>query len=51
MEGILEQQPGVMKTSILQHYKKMEGQSHPSMHMVHKAGDKMFVDYPGKNFH
>jgi transposase len=30
------------------HYLLWKGRSHPSMHMVHKAGDKMFVDYTGK---
>ncbi len=44
-----EQQPGRYEnTAFYSHYKKWKGQSHPSMHMVHKAGDKMFVDYAGK---
>ena len=43
------QQPGRYEnTAFYKHYKKWKGQSHPSMHIVHKAGDKMFVDYAGK---
>lgn len=35
-------------TAFYKHYRLWKGLSHPSMHMVHKAGDKMFVDYTGK---
>jgi transposase len=35
-------------TAFYKYYKRWKGQSHPSMHIVHKAGDKMFVDYAGK---
>ena len=35
-------------TGFYRHYRIWKGRSHPSMHMVHKAGDKMFVDYTGK---
>lgn len=30
------------------HYKLWKGRSHPSMRMVHKAGERMFVDFAGK---
>ena len=30
------------------HFSLWKGRSHPSMRMVHKAGDRMFVDYAGK---
>jgi len=36
------------KTGFYKHYLKWKGRSHPSMHMIHKAGDKMFVDFTGK---
>jgi len=35
-------------TGFYKHYRIWKGRSHPSMHMVHKAGDKMFVDFTGK---
>lgn len=35
-------------TGFYKHYLLWKGRSHPSMHMVHKAGDKMFVDFTGK---
>jgi transposase len=35
-------------TAFYTHYRHWKGLSHPSMHMVHKAGDKMFVDFTGK---
>lgn len=35
-------------TGFYKHYRLWKGRSHPSMHMEHKAGDKMFVDYTGK---
>jgi transposase len=35
-------------TGFYKHYDLWKRQSHPSMRMVHKAGDKMFVDYAGK---
>jgi transposase len=35
-------------TAFYRHYRLWKGLSHPSMHMVHKAGDKMFVDFAGK---
>ena len=39
---------GFQSTGFYKHYKLWKGRSHPSMHMVHKAGEKMFVDYAGK---
>lgn len=35
-------------TGFYKHYRVWKGRSHPSMHMLHKAGDKMFVDFTGK---
>jgi len=35
-------------TAFYRHYRLWKGLSHPSLHMVHKAGDKMFVDFAGK---
>ena len=39
---------GFQSTGFYKHYKLWKGRSHPSMHMVHKAGERMFVDYAGK---
>jgi len=39
---------GYAYTTFCEHYKKWKGKVSPSMHMEHKAGDKMFVDYTGK---
>ncbi len=30
------------------HYFKWSNKVNPVMHMIHKAGDKMYVDYAGK---
>jgi transposase len=35
-------------TGFYKHYRLWKNRSHPSMHMVHKAGEKMFVDFAGK---
>ena len=35
-------------TGFYKHFRLWRGRSHPSMHMEHKAGEKMFVDYAGK---
>jgi transposase len=39
---------GFQSTGFYKHYRIWKGRSHPSMHMIHKAGDKMFVDFTGK---
>ena len=44
-----EQYPdGYQSTAFYKHFNRYKRRSHPSMHMTHKAGDKMFVDYAGK---
>ncbi len=35
-------------TGFYKHSRLWKNRSHPSMHMVHKAGEKMFVDFAGK---
>jgi len=35
-------------TSFYNHYKLWKRRVLPGMHMTHKAGDKMFVDYTGE---
>jgi len=44
---ILKHPDGFQTTAFYRHFKLWKSRSHPSMHMVHKAGDKMFVDYAG----
>src|SRR6218665_321663 len=39
---------GYQITSFYKHYNLWKKRVHPSMHMAHKAGDKMFVDYTGE---
>jgi transposase len=39
---------GFKKTAFYRHYNLWKKRVHPSMHMNHKAGDKMFVDYTGE---
>lgn len=39
---------GYQSSGFYRQFSLWKGRSHPSMRMVHKAGDKMFVDYAGK---
>ncbi len=39
---------GFKITAFYRHYNLWKKRAHPSMHMVHKAGDKVFVDYTGE---
>jgi transposase len=39
---------GYQSTAFYKHYNRFKHRSHPSMHMTHKAGDKMFIDYAGE---
>ena len=39
---------GYQSTAFYKHFNRYKHRSHPSMHMTHKAGDKMFVDYAGE---
>lgn len=42
---------GYQSTVFYKHYNRYKHRSHPSMHMIHKASDKMFVDFAGKKLH
>lgn len=39
---------GFSRTSFYDHYNLWKKRVHPSMHMAHKPGDKVFVDYTGE---
>lgn len=39
---------GFKMTAFYRHYNLWKKRVHPSMHMGHKAGDKMFIDYTGE---
>ena len=39
---------GFKMTAFYRHYNLWKKRVHPSMHMAHKAGDKMFVDFTGE---
>ncbi len=39
---------GFQSTGFYKHFRLWKNRSHPSMHMIHKAGEKMFVDFAGK---
>src|ERR1022692_1124307 len=47
-EYIIKYPGGYQSSAFYKHFKLWKSRSHPSMHMVHKAGDKMFVDYTGE---
>jgi transposase len=47
-EYIQKYPEGYKQTSFYHHYALWKKRSHPSMHIHHKAGDKMFVDYAGE---
>jgi transposase len=47
-EYFLKHPDGYKSTAFYKHYNRYKHRSHPSMHMTHKAGDKMFVDYAGE---
>lgn len=42
---------GYSYTRFCYHYRMWSRKQSPSVHMNHKAGDKMFVDYTGKKLH
>lgn len=42
---------GFQMTAFYKHYNLWKRRVHPSMHMEHKAGDKMFVDFTGEKLH
>ena len=44
----LQYPEGLKITAFYRHYNLWKRRVHPSMHMMHKAGDKMFVDYTGE---
>jgi len=50
-EYSLKHLDGFQSTGFYKHFKIWKGQSHPSMRMVHKAGDKMFIDFAGQKLH
>lgn len=45
---IAENPDGFKPTQFRTHYQKWSKKVNPVMHMEHKAGDKLFVDYAGK---
>jgi transposase len=42
---------GIRRTQFNEHYNKWCKKVNPVMHISHKAGDKMYVDYAGKTLH
>jgi transposase len=48
MEYTRQHPDGYQSTAFYKHYNRYKHRSHPSMHMTHKAGDKLFVDYAGE---
>jgi transposase len=47
-EYIKKHPDGFRRTQFLEHYNRWNKKVNPVMHMTHKAGDKMFIDYAGK---
>ncbi|MEO6168959.1 MAG: IS21 family transposase [Chitinophagales bacterium] len=50
-EYSLKHADGFQRTGFYKHFKIWKGKSPPSLRMVHKAGDKMFVDFAGEKLH
>ncbi len=51
-EEYIERYPdGYRMTQFYEHYRRWKRESSPVMHIEHKAGDKMYVDYAGKKLH
>ncbi len=48
LEYTVKNSKGYHSSAFYKHFKLWKRRSHPSMHMIHKAGDKMFVDYAGE---
>lgn len=42
---------GFSRTTFYHHYNLWKRRARPSMHMEHKAGDKVFVDFTGEKLH
>ena len=49
-EYIKENPQGYSYTRLAWHYRLWRQASRATMHMEHKAADKMFVDFAGRNF-
>jgi transposase len=47
-EYICKHPDGYMRSQFCEHYRRWSKRSDPVMHINHKAGDKMYVDYAGK---
>jgi len=47
-EYILKHPDGIKRSQFNEHYNRWCKKVNPVMHMSHKAGDKMYVDYAGK---
>ena len=46
-----KQPDGYQITQFKKHFKSWQRRSKPSMHVDHKAGDKMYVDFTGEKLH
>lgn len=47
-EYISKHPDGYGKTQFCEYYNRWRGTTKPSMHIEHKAGDKLYIDYTGK---
>jgi transposase len=47
-EYLKKHSDGYMRSQFCEHYNRWSSRTNPVMHMEHKAGDKMYVDYAGK---
>lgn len=48
LEYYAQYQQGYSRTSFYTQYNRWKNRTRPTMHMEHKAGDKVFVDYAGE---
>jgi transposase len=42
---------GLKSSQFNEHYNRWSKKVNPVMHMIHKSGDKMYIDYAGKKLH
>lgn len=49
-EYIITYPEGLGRTAFYRHYEMYKKRVNPSMHMEHKAGDKMFIDFAGETY-
>lgn len=50
LEYVMTYPEGLGRTAFYRHYSQYKSRVNPSMHIEHKAGDKMFIDFAGETY-